>query len=217
MIRNDATMLECKKYAMYYMVGRKTSYAHYRYDRYYCFVEEVMKYYDAGTSVFHLDLGCGPGLFTWVIRDYFRTCASVGINSHGYDHAPSMVELALKIWKRLNVEEEYKCYHNVEKVISAGKKASLSSDLVIVTFGHVLIQTSDNKIALDTFARIIATVTESVKCIIIASDAHSGDQDASFGAACRDLKTAIDRRGFVIDMHFHAGESRMYGEIRAKV
>ncbi len=216
-IRNDATMVECVKYAVYYMVGHKGSNAHYRYDRYYKLFEQVMTGRSVGESVYHLDLGCGPGLFTWVVRDYFHRHAVADAIFNGYDHAPNMVELALKIWKRLNVEEKYKCYHDIEKVIAASKQASLSSGLVIVTFGHVLIQTRDNKTARDTFACIIATVAESAKCIIIASDAYSGDQDARFKAACRDLKTAIDRRGFAIDMHFHAGESGMYGEIRAKV
>lgn len=216
-IRKSATMLECTDYALYYIVGRQRPYAHYRYNRYYYFVIEVMKHYKTGTSVFHLDLGCGPELFTWVIRDYFRKCASVGIDSHGYDHAPNMVELARKVWERLGVTEKYRCSHSVNEIISASEQASMAYDCVVVTFGHVLIQTRDNKTARDTFARIIATVAESAKCIIIASDAHSGDQDARFKAACRDLKTAIARRGFAIDMHSRAGESGMYGEIRAKM
>lgn len=217
MIRNDATMLECKKYAMYYMVGGKRSYAHYRYDRYYKLFEQVMTGRSVGESVYHLDLGCGPGLFTWVVRDYFHLHAVADVRFNGYDHAPNMIKIARKIWKRLNVEEKYKCYHDVKKVIAAGKQASLSSGFVIVTFGHVLIQTRDNKTAQDTFARIVATVAESAKCIIIASDAHSGDNDDSFREACRDLKMAIARHEFVIDMCFHAGESKMYGEIQAKV
>lgn len=215
-IRAAATMAECKKYAVCYLVGREDSRPHYRYDRYRLILEYALKRCDCGESVIHLDLGCGPGLFTWVVRNFFLQHSHIEIRYYGYDYAPSMVKLARIVWDCLDTQEKLSLYHSVDEIVTVAQRLSVLAGFVIVTFGHVLFQTYDNPKAMDDFARAIAAFARSRTCIIAASDAHSGARSQYFKHACCKLISAMARYGLTVDMDFTSGRSQMFGETGAE-
>lgn len=216
-IRATATTTECKKYAVRYLVGREDSRPHYRYDRYRSILEYALTQYGCGESVIHMDLGCGPGLFTWVVRDFFLQHSHIKVRYYGYDYAPNMIALAREIWDCLDTQEKFSLYHSIDEIITVAQKLSVSADFVIVTFGRVLFQTRDNQEAMEDFACAIAAFAKSRRSIVVASDAHWSARDQCFKCACGRLKSALTKYGLTVDMDFAIGRSKMCGAIGAEV
>lgn len=82
---------------------------HFRYDYYRKKINNTPTMFGIGRvkKIVHLDLGCGPGLFSWVVRDYMLK--SYGkkpgdIEFIGYDHAQNMIRLAKLFQEYLPVE-----------------------------------------------------------------------------------------------------------------
>ena len=89
-IPKNATLDTCLGYTIKYIVNGNQK--HYRYDRYYRSLKILLRKYPVKRgSIVHVDIGCGPGLFTWVVGDYFRSQSKFKVSSYGYDHAPNMV------------------------------------------------------------------------------------------------------------------------------
>ena len=146
-----ATRLECIEYTLGYVVGVAGDREHYRYKKYYrvlssalCMIAPQINH--QGPQL-HIDVGCGPGLFTWVVRDIFRH-KQLDVGLYGYDHAREMVKLANDIWDELGESVDYACHYNARDMLSAVSARDNSCDYALVTFGHVLAQTHNKKFAI---------------------------------------------------------------------
>ena len=152
----------------------------------------------ADKPIVHLDLGCGPGVFSWAVRDHM--IEKYGMKDSdlimiGYDHAPNMIKLAHLFRDHLPIEFNLKGYSDVADIISS---ENFSDCDVIVTLGYVLIQTEGDPDARKDFAEIVQSLLKSSNsCILIASDSHSPNYPENrqiFGEACNQLETALRER-----------------------
>ena len=165
---------------------------HYRYNRY---EQALRKFYcnSANKRIMHLDLGCGPGLFSWVVRDYVLKNygkESGDIELVGYDYAPNMIRLAELFREYLPVDVEYNFegYYELDKIQNMLESKDLSDYDCIITFGHVLVQTEGNREAMQNFIDIIRRLFPVNSCILLAVDAF-GKEDSrqKFVNACEEL------------------------------
>ena len=213
-ISKHATLSRCIKYTMDYIV--KGDRVHYRYNKYNGALLHHLNRNPVNTgTIIHVDIGCGPGLFTWVVLDHFRPRSSINVESYGYDYAPKMVKLARLIWKRFGEDERYSCHHNIEKLMTLLRNTKEMCPYILVTFGHVLIQTRGDYKAQADFALIIANLARLAKCRIIAVDATTRDRPANFRESCDGLKVAMEKRGLAVD-NPHIVESEMWTVARMR-
>lgn len=100
------------------------------------------------STIAHVDVGCGPGLFSWVVHDYFRHREpETEIELHAYDHSPTMIELAELIWREFETGVYLGVTSDLDGLISQVMQGGPPAD-VIVSFGHVLVQASDQEDAI---------------------------------------------------------------------
>lgn len=200
-VPEDATLPQCIGYANKYIVGLADSRPHYRYDRYMDVLKPALRQQSAiAGRMVHVDIGCGPGLFMWVVRDCFRPSSKIDVEYYGYDHAKDMARLAKIIWNRLEEGVRYSFYHSIRDLESNMELATADRRNVLVTLGHVLVQTVDNDSALDDFARIIAKCARMANCLVIAVDARTGERPMDFRRALGKLKASLERRGLTISV-----------------
>ena len=203
----DISLKQVIGYTRSHIIENETE--HFRYDRYWKALEVALKQsnFRSGRKNVHLDLGCGPGLFSWVMRDYilFRqapllklllkyntkdrsgTAIDKVMNATdtvmiGYDYAEKMIELAGLFQSRLRKQllvEDYNLegYSKVGDIKERLNSEDFSNCDVIVTFGYVLVQTKDNLEAMNNFADIIACLFPFNSCILIAVDAYRRQRD----------------------------------------
>ena len=188
-IQERADIQQCLGYAASYVAGNTTE--HYRYDRY---RNKLIHSLDsnediggAGTLI-HVDIGCGPGLFSWVVYDHFSG-TEVDVQLYGYDHAPEMVRLAGLIQDELESEVGLQCYHDARQLLANIPAAPPQAD-VIVTFGHVLVQLADDQQAIGAFATILEHLTDKGPCLVLAVDARRQRNrfQRSFNRLCERLE-----------------------------
>ena len=188
-VPEHANIQQCLGYASKYVSGHTTQ--HYRYDRYrnkllYSLAsnEDIGR---AGTVV-HVDLGCGPGLFSWVVYDHFSG-TEVDVQLYGYDYAPEMVRLAGMIQDELESQVRLQCYHDARQLLADIPAAPPPAD-VIVTLGHVLVQLADNQQAIGVFATILEHLTRKGVCLVLAVDALGYRErfQRSFDRLCETLE-----------------------------
>ena len=214
LIPADATFAQCLGYTLKYIVGKESDRPHYRYDIYRDALREAPVNLETDERLVHVDVGCGPGLFTWVVRDHFRAYPQIALELHGYDHSPKMAELANSIWRRLEEETPYSCHHHLEDLFSAAMSVRPSTGSVLVTFGHVLVQTIDDDLAVNDFSSIVETFATLGDCRMLAVDARSGSRREAFRKACENLAGAIEQRGMVIaERDIPTFGSRMFARI----
>lgn len=97
-IRADCSLREAIGYTRRYIVGKDQD--HYRYDYYRDELDRSLRHMvfdDKIDKILHLDIGCGPGLFTWAMRDYLLSQhdrKDGSVDFIGYDHAESMIRLS---------------------------------------------------------------------------------------------------------------------------
>ena len=113
-IRSNATFADCLKYTHTYLMGGEHNEQHYRYDYYLQALRDMSFDFENCETLVHVDVGCGPGLFTWVVQDHFRANPHINLELYGYDHSPNMVQPANSIWSRLEEETHYSCHHSLE-------------------------------------------------------------------------------------------------------
>ncbi len=188
---------------------------HFRYDYYrYVLSESIKKFHfiHRNKKLIHVDIGCGPGLFSWVVLDYmtaYHGRNETNLHFMLYDHARSMVDLADLFWKRLSVTNRMDNYSDVDDIQKRLRARKLSNCDVLVTFGHVLLQTKDNTRSVDDFACIIQNLFPSNSCIVVAVDAYSGESRKKFRDACDNLRSILRKVG-VYSKSRTIGERRSY-------
>ena len=115
-----ASRNQCIDYALRYVVRHSTP--HYRYDLYRVALGMGLRkasslMQDEG-PLLHVDLGCGPGLFGWVVRDELRMERRV-LEMYRYDHSVEMVQLASDIWTELGEGIQCSWHHDPDELLSA--------------------------------------------------------------------------------------------------
>ena len=150
----------------------------------------------------HLDIGCGPGLFSWVMYDYM---ASQGTRDpdrvfyYGYDHCPTMIQLAHLFLQCLPDRYEFHGASDLAAISKTLTEQDLSDCDVVVTFGYALVQVRNDPAALCDFAALIKCASPSHSCIIVAADSHNATGRAAFRAQCRELETALTSLGVTLE------------------
>ena len=179
---------------------------HFRYDYYRRELSEALRrlgFHPQNRQVVHLDVGCGPGLFSWVVRDYMLSEHGIDsgrIDLIGYDHARNMIVLADLFRQRLPVEYNFNGYSEIEEVCAALSSRDFSASDVVVTFGHVLIQMGDNAVAMGDFAETIRRLFPSHSCIALAVDAYRWEERRqAFRNACERLRIALSGVGVTLE------------------
>ena len=178
---------------------------HYRYDYYRYILNTALNFFGIHRSkykIFHLDLGCGPGLFSWVVQDYLlaRCHRSPGdIELVGYDYAKKMIRLANLFRDYLPVEFNFEGYSRIRTIRDKLRSRDLSDCDCIVTFGYVLVQLKDNTEAMHNFAKIIKHLFPANSCTLVAVDAFSGNRPLEFRYACDELLAAMSSVGININ------------------
>ena len=217
LIPADATFAQCLGYTQKYIVGEINDEPHYRYDIYRSALQEIPFNLENAERLVHVDVGCGPGLFTWVLRDYFRAHSGIALELHGYDHSREMEALATSIWSRLGEDAAYACHYQLDELLSTATLVRPDTCSVLVTFGHVLIQTMDDESAVNDFTTIIETFAALGDCQILAVDARMLWQREAFRKACKNLAVVIKQRGMTLTgWDISSFGSRMLARIGAK-
>ena len=213
-ISEDATLAQCIGYAQRFIVGRARDEPHYRYDRYMRVLRSALPQQLSKTrTLIHIDIGCGPGLFTWVVRDYVRRTSTTDVELYGYDYSKQMVKLANIIWNRLGEEECYSCFHSTTDLKHGMRLPRTGKCRVLVTLGHVLVQTVDEASAIGDFARIIAMCTRMANSLVVAVDAQTGNRPEDFRRACNILEGALKQRGMTTVV-LSSGRSNMVTHVK---
>ena len=202
-IDSNVSLKQAIGYTGQYVVGHERQ--HFRYDYYHdvmCRVMRDLRYDPVNRKILCMDLGCGPGLFSWVVQDYMvsRSVRKGDIEIIGYDHAENMVRLSKKFHDcfRRGRAARYD-WHGSFK-IGRLKRVLGSRDFsghdIIVTLGHVLIQVKDNAHALRDFSGIIRSLSPFGSCIVVAADAYfSHDRRRAFRDSCAILWYALREAG----------------------
>lgn len=216
-VEKNATLEESIVYTEGYVVG--IGGAHYRYDYYMDALEEAKEFdcIHPGRKIVHVDLGCGPGLFAWVVHDYVMARhrkKNAKIEFYMYDHAKSMIKLARIFWKNFPVQHELNAYHDVDGIRKGLRSQDLSGCDVLVSFGHVLIQTRGDERALSEFACIIRELFPSGTCTMVAVDAHVNKwKRDEFRNSCRDLFRRLRALGVGVEEKMGSQRSCMYARL----
>lgn len=184
-VPKDATLAQCIGYAQtYYVEGDEE---HHRYTRCRNLLKTAMSHVLPNTSsrqtLLHIDVGAGPGLYSWVLRDYVRrNYPTINLKLYGYDRAPEMAKLANMIWERLNENVDYSCYHDKNELYAAAMSDSSRSACVVLTLGYVLIQTNKDD-SLKELVSLCKKLSVNLKVFLVAIDAYSGDRPILFADA----------------------------------
>ncbi len=193
---------------------------HYRYDYYRDILGRALTHYginQAKNKIIHLDLGCGPGLFSWVVQDYLVSKHAVDpgdIDIIGYDHAKNMIKLANLFRKHLPVEFNFEGYSGLNKIQNILKTRDFSDCDCIITFGYVLIQLHGAMEAMHNFAKIIKRLFPVNSCILVAVDAFSGNRPQCFRNACDELFAALSDTDIYIENRYIRGPDRSWMRAR---
>ena len=215
-IPRDASLPRCIDYAMKYVV-RDGNKPHYRYDRYRDAIRRLRdRHSGAGAGrrkkVVHIDIGCGPGLFSWVVHDCLAEHEpGTAVEQYAYDHAPNMADLARRMWSELGVGTPPTVFHDRRDLSRHVEQADWPAN-VIVTFGHVLVQIADDREAVaevsDALVEIRRAVPSECDVFYLAVDATMGDRTETFSRCLEDVL-----RGLEVEKTLDAPRSLAFGRI----
>lgn len=218
-VGKDATLQESIGYTERYVIGSGSP--HFRYDYYMGALKAAAREFGCirpGRKIIHIDLGCGPGLFAWVVHDYVMAPRRKNRNNlsfYLYDHSESMIKLAKKFREKLLTEHQVRFYRDAKAMRNRLRSGRLANCDILVTFGHVLIQTRNNRRALREFSRIIRALSSSNSCTIIAVDAYSGSRRSEFREACDKLIAKLRKLGVACEVTM-GSRSCMYARLTGR-
>ena len=157
----------------------------------------------AGCQVVHLDIGCGPGVFCWVMHDHMASRKPHRPDSvvyYGYDHCANMIGLAHLFLDGLHAQYDFHDYSDLAQIWTALVEQDVSNRDVVVTFGYALVQVQEDPAALEEFSDLIHCLFPSRSCIVVAADAHyNGKVRNAFDRQCRELETALNEFGIGLE------------------
>ena len=169
------------------------------------------------------DIGCGPGIFSWVVHDYFLSSANVDVKLFAVDRCPNMVHLAGALWERMDTRCDLRMHSDwcgIRGDFSNTLRSTGREFTVIVTLGHLLVQIVDDSVSIkdvaQTLADCVSLATASVpcgRCLVIAADAFSGTRRERFECAWERLQvTLADKHGVSLSKNPLPKYSQMCGE-----
>ena len=199
----DDSLRKVLGYTRQYVIEQTTR--HFRYDYYRDALSLALtrlNFEPADRRVVHLDIGCGPGVFSWVMYDYMAaqdTLDAGQVDYYGYDHCAATIELASLFLERFPDRYEFNGYSDLADISTTLAENDLTNCVVVVTFGYALVQVRDDPTALDDFATLIGCLFPSHSCIMVAADAHNDrpTRDA-FHDQCRAFATALNAVGVAL-------------------
>lgn len=193
----DVTLGQCIGYAQRFVVGSPRDRPHYRYDRYLETLDRCMQDVPFDQSVrtaMHLDLGAGPGLFTWVFWDFMHSVTSerkgLSLDLFGYDHATEMSTLAKRVWDGFGLQAAYRCLDSEDAVYASVWPQGPPTN-VLITLGHSLMQVHRHG-GLAIFAELceaVAGLDRSAR--LVAVDAHSRERPLEFDTAWEEFRSMM--------------------------
>ena len=121
------------------------------------------------------------------------------VDYYGYDHSPTMIQLAHLFLERFPVQYDFHGFSDLVEISTALADQKFSNCDVVVTFGYALLQVRDNPTALSDFAGLIASVFPSYSCIVVAADARNDPATrAAFADQCGALGNALSEVGVAL-------------------
>lgn len=180
--------------------------AHFRYAYYQSALSlalRELRFDPADRRILHLDIGCGPGVFSWAMYDHMAAQDgrdSNDVDYYGYDHCAAMIELAHLFLERFPDQYEFHGFSDLDEISTTLAEEDFHDRDVVVTFGYALLQVCGDPTALTDFSTLIARVFPSHSCIVVAADAHHdrATRDA-FDTQCNALSTALNRAGVIVE------------------
>ena len=179
LIRPGSTLAEVVQYTDWFC-RRADSVEHYRYDRY----REILRYVRPRpdcNQITHVDIGCGGGLFSWVLLDWARehNLPLNRVSLHGLDRSSMMIYLAHFMRDGLIAHiANYPELHyetNLQMLLPELTAHHQNSTGYVITFGHVLAQAQSRDAILD-FVQVILHILELLdaqsNCVVMAVDAQ---------------------------------------------
>lgn len=205
-VPKDATLKQCVYYLEQHIVHDRT---HFRYKRYSRMVDHYFNKHFGGSGkgrrpplIVHVDLGMGPGVFNWVVHDRvqqnWKPKRRPRLVQFGYDRCPAMVELAERIWTRFELNDEVQ-FLDSRKALRRAVGATPENACLLITFGHVLIQSYDaDRSAVSSLAKLCNRLAQGKDtAAVLAVDAYSYGRSQEFESAarhlCRRLRDSSDR------------------------
>ena len=206
-------------YTREYVVEHRTPhfrYAYYR--RALSLALRHLRFAPADRRILHLDIGCGPGVFSWVMYDHMATQDGRDPNHveyYGYNHCEAMIELAHLFLEHFPDQYEFHGFCDLYEVSTTLTAENSPDRAVVVTLGYALLQVRDNPTALTDFSTLIASVFPAHSGIVVAADAHHDRATRdSFNTQCNALGTALAEVGVTLeDRVLTATRSVMYARL----
>lgn len=195
----DVSLRKAISYTELYVVEHKTP--HFRYKYYKDVLREAIRNLHFNTtngSILCVDMGCGPSLFSWVVRDYIYS-SNENILMIGYDHAKKMILLSKKFHEyfvnKCAIKYDWYGYYKIDHLEHYLENQDLSGHDIIITLGHVLIQIKDNKRAMCEFSKVIRILCLAKSCIVVAVDAYTGEWRQAFQDGWKGFQKALCEAG----------------------
>ena len=107
----DATMGQCVGYTQKFVIAKEKGSAFNRYDHYREVLDTALDILPRQETFVHVDVGCGPGLCSWVAHDCSQEREHPG-PLLAFDRAPNMVKLANHLWERMETASELQAFSN---------------------------------------------------------------------------------------------------------
>lgn len=188
-VRTDASFEEVVQHTDWWL-RRNDSRPDYRYRRYREMLGEPQPPRDTNTRLAHVDIGCGAGLWSWVLLDWARdsNLAYDRIDLFGLDHSSEMINLAYLTRSRLTptIADYPNLYYtnSVEILLSELTAHHRDPTDYAITFGHVLVQAQSDDAILN-FTRVIIHALRLIngqsQCALVAVDARGRTTEFALG------------------------------------
>lgn len=216
----DATMRQCVGYTQKFVVAEEKGSAFNRYDHYREVLGKALDVLPRGEQLVHVDVGCGPGLCSWVAHDIGLHTGDHQSVMLALDRVPNMVRLADRLWEMMQTACELRTFSRLPRLIEAGRARAVGRT-VVVGFGHVLTQTlrkgRDNKVFSDFAELLDALHSGSRICLVVGADAHGSQENRDeHQESWRALSDALAGRGKKLEDQSKMDKSRSYATIEPK-
>ena len=151
-------------------------------------------------GVYHIDVGCGAGVFSWALLDLMRECEIAYDNTilYGYDYCPTMIDIARMI--RCILKEHIPDYpsisfdSDIDLFIETINTVGCLDQNILITFGYVLAGHHSLE-DIRGFARIISHAVQSKTpnstCILLSCDAISAPSSSAVCAGWSALRSSL--------------------------
>lgn len=170
-----------------------------------------------------LDLGSGPGIFSWVAHDYLLESRNVDLKLFALDRCSNMVSLARALWRRMDTRCDLTVasdWRRIRTDVSSAVRCQGRESTMIVTLGHLLVQIVSDSRSIRQIAHTLADCVSfcagsvpPTRCVVIGADAHSGIRRELFERAWRRLRqTLADAHGVSLSSTRLDRLSQMCGE-----